>query len=189
MFNKKMIFKNDKKGFTLIELLVTLAIIGLLATMAVTAVNYARGQARIGKAQNDINEIAKAMAAMSNDSGFWPGHQVIDTVNVANGNEICGDTGAGACAYGLSAPEAGIAATDGTYDNWAEPYMQQIPLDAWGNQYFFDTDYRVTSADNLPCNGAPLGCTDAVVVGSYGPDGVGNGQYNEDDIIKILVKL
>lgn len=181
MLNKKTSFIGNKKGFTLIELLVTIAIIGVLATIAMTAVGHARGQAKIAKATSDANEIYKAMTALSNDCGAWPGNQLIDTVNLTNGNEICDG-----CAFGLGDPEAGLVATDGNYANWSGPYMNEIPLDPWGNEYFFDTDYQVT-AENLPCDGAG-GCVDAVAVGSYGPDGIGNNQYNEDDIIKMLVK-
>lgn len=182
MINKKTIFKGDKKGFTLIELLVVIGIIGVLSTLAGAAVSYARSQAKIAKAKSDSNEIYKALTAMSNDTGAWSGNQLIDTVNTTNGNEICGD----GCTFGLGAPEAGIETTDGSYSNWAGPYMEDVPLDPWGHEYFFDTDYRVT-ADNLPCNGGGT-CFDAVVVGSYGSDGTGNNLYNGDDVIKMIFK-
>jgi general secretion pathway protein G len=180
MFNKKTIFKGDKKGFTLIELLIAIAIIAVLASIAAAAVQYARGQAKIARAQSDIAEIYKAMQTLSNDTGAWPGNQTADAINLTNGNEICG-----ACTVGLNDPAAGLQSTDGSFENWSGPYMNEVPLDPWGNEYFFDTDYRV-SADNKPC---PSGtCFDAVSVGSYGPDGTGNNLYNEDDIIKVILK-
>jgi len=168
-------------GFILIELLVAIAIIGILSSMAVAAVQYARAQAKIGKATSDINEIYKAMTALSNDIGAWPGNQPVDAVNAGNGNEICGD----GCAFGIGDAQAGITASNGSA-NWSGPYMNEMALDPWSHQYFFDTDYRVT-ADNLPCNGGGS-CVNAAVVGSYGPDGIGNNLYNKDDIIKILIK-
>ena len=174
--------KNSKKGFTLVELLVVIGIIGVLATMAVAAVKTARAKAKIAKAQHDIDQIYNAIAAMANDTDVWPGHQEINQVNNINGNEICGD----GCNFGLLSDQAGLLSTDGTYNGWTGPYIRDIPFDPWGNEYFFDTDYLVTT-DNEPCNGAG-GCVNAVVIGSYGPDGSGNNQYNSDDIIKIIIK-
>jgi hypothetical protein len=68
--------------------------------------------------------------------------------------------------------------------------MNVMPMDPWGNEYFFDTDYEVDNTTDAPCDGGivPADCYLAVVVGSYGPDGVGNGLYNGDDIIKIIKK-
>lgn len=177
-------FIKSLKGFTLIELLVVIAIIGILSTLAMVAVGYARGLAKIAKAQNETDELYKAITTMSNDTGFWPGHQAVDAINAGTGNEICGD----GCAFGLGAPESGLQATDGVYENWSGPYIAAVPLDAWGHEYFFDTDYRVVDATNAPCADAASGCVDAVVVGSYGPDGIGNNLYNADDVIKVIIK-
>jgi general secretion pathway protein G len=177
---KKKTIKHSA-GFTLIELLVVIGIIGLLSTLVVVQVKTARQKAKIAKAQHDIDVIATAILALGTDTGQWPGHQDAGEVNNSNGNEICGD----GCNFGLSANQAGIVATDGSYNGWSGPYMRSIGLDPWGNEYFFDTDYQVT-ADGQPCSTAP--CQMAAVVGSYGPDGVGNNQYTSDDIIKILAK-
>jgi len=169
-------------GFTLIELLVTIAIIGLLSTLAMISVNAARLKAKVAVVQHDTDQIFKAITMLGNDTGLWPGQQAVDTVNTGANNEICGDS----CTYGLSDSRAGITDTDGNYSGWAGPYMEKVKLDPWGNEYFFDTDYRVT-VDDEPCNGGGA-CVDAVVVGSYGPDGLANNQYNADDIIKVIIQ-
>ena len=171
-----------KKGFTLIELLVVIAIIGVLATIAVVAVNYARSYAKTVKAQHDIAQIEKAINMLADDSGTWPGHQEVNKIHSVNNNEICSD----GCSFDLTDSRAGLVQTNGSYNNWAGPYIENIPVDPWGHQYFFDTDYRADT-DGKPCDGGPA-CVDVVTVGSYGPDGVGNNQYNSDDVIKILVK-
>jgi len=176
--------KKNLRGFTLIELLVAMAIIGILVTVATSAVKYARSQAREAKAKNDIDEIYKAITMLATDGNLWSGNQEPDRPNPASGNEICGD----GCAFGLSSNRAGLLATDGSYTRWGGPYIGAIPNDPWGHEYFFDTDYRILISTGAPCNGAPIGCMDAAVVGSYGPDGVGNGSYNADDIIKIIAK-
>jgi len=52
--------------------------------------------------------------------------------------------------------------------------MKSIPQDPWGNNYFFDTDYDVN------------GVGTRAVVGSYGPNGVGNNLYDSDDIYYVV---
>lgn len=178
------ILTKKSRGFTLVELLVVIAIIALLTTLAAVAVRYARAQAKISKAEQAINQIYTAMSMLANDSNLWPGQQTVGAVAGGGaGNEICGD----GCAYGLGESEAGIIDTDGNYPGWQGPYMINMPLDPWDNEYFFDTDYSV-DADNNPCGCGGGGCVDAAVVGSYGPDGTGNNSYNCDDIIKIIAK-
>lgn len=178
------------KGFTLIELLVVIAIIGLLSTLTIVAVNYARERARIAKAQHDIGQIYTAISLLVNDTNEWPGHQTVEMVFSGGGNEICGlDSGGGNCAVGLGDEESGIVQNDSApdeYSGWQGPYMALMPLDPWGYEYFFDTDYSLKNIDDTPCDTAAPNCYTAVVVGSYGPDGLGNNQYNADDIIKVI---
>lgn len=169
------------KGFTLIELLVVIAIIGLLATLGVSAFNSARNSAKEKGAQHEIKLIYDAINMLANDTGKWPGQQQIDKLGSGGSNEVCSD----GCSYGLSDARAGIIATDGNYSSWAGPYRDTMPLDPWGRQYFFDSDYQVLNSE--PCAGRG-GCSTAVVIGSYGPNGTGNNQYNSDDIIRIIVK-
>jgi prepilin-type N-terminal cleavage/methylation domain-containing protein len=61
-----------KKGFTLIELLVVVAIIGLLATMSIVALNSARARARDAKRVADIKQIQTALELYYNDKGVYP---------------------------------------------------------------------------------------------------------------------
>ncbi len=183
--------KNNKHliGFTLIELLVVIAIIAILATIAMVGVNYARRQAKIAQVKSDTDQIFTAMNMLTNDTNEWPGHQTLDStcIDIAgvvdcNNNEICAD----GCSYGLASSSAGIVGNDGSYAGWTGPYMNAMPYDPWGNEYFFDTDYQIT-VDNEPCDGGAT-CIDAAVIGSYGPDGIGNNQYNGDDIIRVIAK-
>jgi len=188
----------NKKAFTLIELLVVIAVIGILSTMAVVAVSSARAKARIVKAESDVSAIYSAISLMSNDTGEWPGHQEFDTVAsgvAASNNEICGaDKNSNDCgSRTLTASSSGIMENDGgtPFSNWDGPYMPSIPLDPWGHEYFFDTDYQVDSNNN-PCQCTNVACHDVVVIGSYGPDEEGvpdsssSGAYGCDDIIKII---
>ena len=60
-----------QKGFTLIELLVVIAIIGLLSTMAVTALNNARQKSRDAKRVSDIKQIQTALELFYTDNNSY----------------------------------------------------------------------------------------------------------------------
>ena len=62
----------EKKGFTLIELLVVVAIIGLLATLSIVALNNARARARDAKRVADVKQIQTALELYFNDLGTYP---------------------------------------------------------------------------------------------------------------------
>lgn len=176
----------NNKGFTLIELLMVILIIGFLSTMSIFAVNTAREKAKVTVAQHDIDVISGAMKSLAHDTALWPGAQAPDAICAlgCGDNELCA-LGPN-CAASLASSSAGITGTDGAYPNWDGPYMNRIPPDPWNHEYFFDTDYRV-DANGKPCacTGEPL-CSNAVVIGSYGPSSTGNGAYDCEEIIKIL---
>jgi prepilin-type N-terminal cleavage/methylation domain-containing protein len=178
-----------KKGFTLIELLVVIGIIALLSTLATFAVRYSMTKARLTKAQAEIGEIHKAIKALELDSRLWPGHQTPNAIHSAENNEICGpDLSGDTCAASLSSNSSGIVGHDAGFPNWGGHYMKKLPLDPWQHEYFFDTDYRINALKE-PCGCGGI-CSDAVVIGSYGPDGEGRpdgaGAYGCDDIILII---
>ena len=64
--------KNTKSGFTLIELLVVVAIIGLLSTLSILALNSARARARDAKRVADVKQIQTALEMYYNDMGNYP---------------------------------------------------------------------------------------------------------------------
>jgi prepilin-type N-terminal cleavage/methylation domain-containing protein len=179
-------------GFTLIEVLVVIAIIGILASMIMVSLNTSRERARIAKAQTEISQIYMAIFLLEDDSAFWPGHKVAykKQCGVSN-NEICVYP-ADNCDYGLNDEESGITKDDLTnppssnYPNWRGPYyMPEVPIDPWGNEYFFDTDYHTdfNQDGSVEC---------MVVIGSFGPNGLGNlkqdgaGGANDNDGDDIL---
>lgn len=156
------------EGFTLLEILMVIGIIGLLASMILVSMNNARNSARVVKARAEVSNIRKAIAMLEDDSSEWPGHKTIDDIESgASGNEL----------WDLTLPMAGIMATDGGFQNWSGPYMASIPLDPWGNPYFFDTDYDIDPT---------AGTRWAAVIGSFGPNGAGQNVYDEDNIIEVL---
>jgi len=66
------IFRKKGAGFTLIELLVVIAIIGLLATLAVVALNNARSKSRDAKRVSDIRQIQTALELYFSDNDGYP---------------------------------------------------------------------------------------------------------------------
>ncbi|MFH1171207.1 MAG: type II secretion system protein [bacterium] len=66
---------DNKKGFTLIELLVTIAIIGILATIAFVALQRAGEKGRIAKAQSEVRQLYLATQLLFEDTGTWPAHR------------------------------------------------------------------------------------------------------------------
>ena len=109
-----------KKGFTLIELLVVIAIIGLLATLAVVALNNARTKSRDAKRVSDIKQIQTAAELFFVDNNGYP-----DICGVAGPTIL----GAGApLACGSFAPDT-ISSAGITQTAVAPTYMGLVPSD------------------------------------------------------------
>ena len=75
--------KSYSQGFTLIELLVVVAIIGLLASIAVVALQSARGEARDTKRIADMKQIYTALQIYNDKYGEFP-------TDISNGLLNCG---------------------------------------------------------------------------------------------------
>lgn len=160
--------KSLQRGFTLIELLVVIAIIGVLSSTVMASLNTARVKSRIAAAQAEVNQIRKAIMLLEADTLEWPGHKSIDDIETGgSGNEV----------WDLNATSAGLVATDGAFPGWNGPYISQVPLDPWGNPYFFDTDYDVDPG---------AGEIWAAVIGSFGPNGDGQNVYDSDNIVSTI---
>ncbi len=147
-------------GYTLIELLVNLAIIGILTGISISTYMIYKEKAKTARVQAELKNIHLAIEALANDTERWPGP---NTIGVTANQEI----------WDLTTPEAGLLSATNAFTNWKGPYIQSIPQDPWGNDYFFDLDYYL--------NGNPV-----PVVGSFGPNGEGRNDYDSDDIYRLL---
>jgi prepilin-type N-terminal cleavage/methylation domain-containing protein len=153
----------DSRGFTLVELMIVIAIIGILAAIALIVSSSYHTRAKVAEATSDLDMIYKAMVLLESDTGLWPGHQTVSQINKGGGNEV----------WNLSVGAAGLVSTDGGFPGWDGPYLPSVPKDPWGKDYFLDTDYQISGVDKI-------------VLGSFGPNKVGQNLYDDDDVIKII---
>lgn len=130
-----------EKGFTLIELMVVILIIGLLATIVVQNLRGATDRAKRVKAEADISALKTALDRYYLDNGFYP------------------TTDQGLQAL-VSSPTTGRIPAN--YEEGG--YIERVPLDPWGNPYFYQSD-----GDNY-------------VLKSFGADGAEGGTGKNADI-------
>lgn len=150
----------DIYGFTLIELMVVVGIIGILMTVAVAGYNVFREKAKKVQVLADLKKIQLAIEDLAIDTGKWPGpNEVGKTANI----EV----------WDLNLGQAGLVATNGGFPKWDGPYIDSVPKDPWGSDYFFDPDYHI-------------GGKVVAVLGSFGSNKKGKNLYDDDDIILIL---
>ena len=117
-----------RKGFTLIELLVVIAIIGLLSTLAVTALGGARKKARDARRLSDVKQIQTSLELYYSDNSSYPDDSGLTSNRLGTGN--------GACLNSSGFSAAGCS----------DPYMNKIPVDPVNTT---DTWYLYTEATNL----------------------------------------
>ena len=68
----KKIYNKNKLAFTLVEMLVVIAVIGILTTLAVVAVQNSRESTRNAKRVADIKQIQNALELYYNDNNAYP---------------------------------------------------------------------------------------------------------------------
>lgn len=155
-------------GFTLLEIMTVIVIISLLAAAILASTNQARNKARITKATGDVKALRDAVAFLESDVNAWPNHLSIDQIGSSiSGNEL----------WDLTTGVAGLMQTDGSYNRWNGPYIKTLTQDPWGSNYFFDPDYDIDPG---------AGQTWAAVVGSFGPNKVGQNIYDADNIYRVI---
>ena len=104
-----------RAGFTLVELLLVLAILATLAAIVVPKFTGRRVQADIQAAHTQISRFELALDTFEVDNGYYP-----------KGSEGLKDL--------VEEPSEAKA--------WRGPYLEEIPVDPWGNPYIYRYDNR-----------------------------------------------
>ncbi|MGH7932750.1 MAG: type II secretion system major pseudopilin GspG [Candidatus Binataceae bacterium] len=139
----------SQEGFTLIELMVVILIIGLLATIVVANLRGATDKAKRVKAEADISQIKTALDRYYLDSGRYP------TTD-----------------QGLQALVSAPTADPVPHDYPQGGYIEKMPPDPWGNQYFYQSDGSAYVLKSFGADGAEGGTGVAADIdGSSSPSG------------------
>lgn len=152
---------SQEQGFTLVELMIAVAIIAILAAIAIPNFISYREKAQAAQAIHELEMIKYAIWELALDTNMYPNN--IPAEGIGSSSELAD----------LSDPDAGLVATNGDFPGWAGPYLDEIPKDPWGRDYFFDPDYGIDGVKY-------------VVIGSFGPNGSGMNDYDEDNIYIII---
>jgi type II secretion system protein G len=148
------------RGFTRVELMVVVAILSVLMTAGLMAYSSFTEKARKVRALAQINKIQLAIDNLALDTEAWPGP---NPVGELASKEV----------WDLNSGAAGLVQASNKFNNWNGPYIDAIPKDPWGSDYFFDPDYRIKTQR-------------FVVIGSFGPNKTGKNREDGDNIVVIL---
>lgn len=105
--NPKSEIRNCRRAFTLVEMLLVITIIGILAALVIPKMVGRSEQARQAAAHADLSSIKTALDAYEVDNGFYP-KSLQDLIQPPSNAK-----------------------------NWHGPYLDNLPVDPWGNPYVY----------------------------------------------------
>jgi len=151
--------KCSVESFTLVEILVVISIIGLLAGLALPAIQGAQTAARKGKAKAEMQSILTALKAYQNEYGRMPDSSALGTSVEGDGDSWFGGSASQNLCWMLSGDNYGQqnprqivflelppTSTNGVFlDPWKRQY--NIKLDTSGNNImdYYQKNYNGTA--------------------------------------------
>lgn len=148
-----------RSGMTIVEIMIVVTLIAVVAGILAFSISSIREKVWRSQAEQELQILAAAIEQLAFDTGLWPGGLSRTTQD----REV----------WDLTQAESGIFTNDGRFgSDWKGPYLDTIPKDPWGMNYFFDSDYNIRGA----------GTSIVVAVGCYGPNKIGQNAYDADDL-------
>lgn len=153
------------KGFTLIELLVVVAIIGILATVVLASLGRARSNARIAKAQAEINQMKTLMVGAQLNSD----QTLADITGFHGSGDPCvTDIQSSGC---ITRWENAIDLLVVEYDSSTD--ISGFYRDPWGNPYVLNENEGASGFSDCSPNTLLSAGLNGVVDGGTGDDIIG----------------
>lgn len=156
------------------EILMVIAIIGIIASVVMPAVNRAREKGQVAKAQIELSQVQTAMTTLYDDVGLYP-----------NGaSDFCRDTLPADNEINLASTDAGLTGNTAGWADWNGPYIAEA-TDPWGTPYYLDEDYQCL-ASTTGCKGIADAGNDSSVIVSCGPNAATDTYsciYDSDNIV------
>ena len=150
----------NERAFTLVELIVVVAILSVLLVSGMMAYSGFRDRAKKVQALAQLKKIQVAIDTLALDTEQWPGPNPVGEIAKTE-------------VWNLGNKAGGLVKANNEFDNWNGPYIDSMPTDPWGMNYFFDPDYKI--------NGKRF-----VVIGSFGPNKKGKNKEDGDNVVVIL---
>lgn len=125
-----------RPGFTLVEVIIAVAIIAILASATIVAINPAKrlAQARDAQRKSDINAIANALVGYFHNKDEYPRERSCDT---SRGSYLTG--GSANCATNVSGADWGKTGADFFYQGLvvSEGFLKNLPVDPINNLTYY----------------------------------------------------
>jgi type II secretory pathway pseudopilin PulG len=141
LLNLNFMKNNKSGGFSLVELFIVIAIIILLASVSIIALNDQRAKARDAKRISDVRQIRTALEFYQSDEGEYPIVTQPITLGQKNTAKLC-------------SKKVGAFVTDDTPCGQESTYMVTLPRDPLADrQYLYSgtaKDYQIIFSTEKP---------------------------------------